>query len=53
MITLDANTKVTLVLSAQDIAAILQGLGELPLKVAKNADAEINRQLIEQHGEVK
>ena len=48
MIKLDAGQQVTLVLAAEHIAVILQGLGELKLKVSKAADAEINKQLLEQ-----
>lgn len=50
MIQLDANEPVDLLLKAGDVAIILQGLGELKLKLAKGVDAEINRQLEEQFG---
>lgn len=45
MITLEANTKVTLVLKAQDVQVILAGLGELPYKLSYAVVDQINAQL--------
>lgn len=46
-IKLDAGVQVTLVLKAEHVQVLLMALGELPLKLSKPVDVEIERQLRE------